>query len=76
MTILILNAVLAIAVVGMIVRLLSWAIVSSRADLLPQTTDHRFRAPLPHNPRPHAPHPHWPSANRQPVRESREPVTG
>ena len=76
MTILILNAVLAIAVVGVVVRLLSWAIVSSRADQLPQRSDNRFRALRPHTPRPHAPHPHWPSANRQPARDSREPVTG
>lgn len=63
-----LNAVLAIVVVAALLRLLSWAIVSSHRDELPVRIDvrepaRRPYAPRPHSPHPHSPHPHWPSGH-------------
>jgi hypothetical protein len=76
--VLVLNLVLAIAVVGVLLRLLSWAIISSRSDQLPVVSEIRRPAPRPHSPRPHSPHPHWPSVNRQQQggRDSADPVAG
>jgi hypothetical protein len=64
-----LNLVLAIVVVGALLRLLSWAIISSRADQLPVKAANRQPVPRPYGPRPHAPRPHaprarWSSAHR------------
>jgi hypothetical protein len=69
----ILNVVLALAVIGAVLRLLSWAIISSRGDQ-PQLA-REVRRPV--APRPHAPHPHWAAARQQhPRREPAEPVAG
>jgi hypothetical protein len=59
-----LNLVLAIVVVAALLRLLSWAIISSRGDQLPVNTAVRQPARRPYGPRPHAPHPHWPNGHR------------
>lgn len=59
-----LNAVLAIVVVAALLRLLSWAIISSRRDGLPVKIDVREPARRPYAPRPHAAHPHWPNGHR------------
>lgn len=56
--IVILNIVLAIAVVGGIVRLLSSAIVSSRADGPAVTSRRRHPVPNPYTRRPRAARPH------------------
>jgi hypothetical protein len=61
--ILVLNVVLAIVVVGALLRLLSWAIISSRTDQLQVKAATRQRAPHPYA-RPHVSHPHWPAAHR------------
>lgn len=77
MSTLILNAILAIAVVAMLLRLLSWAIISSRREQLPVAVESRQRVPRGYGHRPHAPHPHWPSAGRpQPRRDQSDPVAG
>jgi hypothetical protein len=77
MSILILNAILAIAVVGVLLPLLSWAIIRSRKEQLAVTIESRQRAPGGYGHRPHAPHPHWPTAGRpQPRRDHSEPVAG
>jgi hypothetical protein len=78
MTLLILNIVLAVVVVVAMLRLLSWAIISSRGNqMLVRTANRqpvpRPYAPRPHAPRPHAPRPHWPSAHRP--QQSHAPVT-
>jgi hypothetical protein len=52
----ILNIVLAIAVIGGIVRLLSWTIVSSRADNLALTSRSRHPVPNPYLRRPRNAH--------------------
>lgn len=70
--ILTLNLVLAIVVVGALLRLLSWAIISSRADELPVRTAERQPVPRPSGPRPHTPRPHW-NAHR-PQQDARTPV--
>jgi hypothetical protein len=62
--VLVLNVVLAIVVVGALLRLLSWAIISSRTDQLRVKTDIRRPARHPYAPRPHAPHPHRPNGHR------------
>jgi hypothetical protein len=70
--VIILNVVLAVAVVGGIVRLLSWAIASSRPiDLTPavQVSPYAVRA-RPHTQRPNAGRPHHGAS------ESFEPITG
>jgi hypothetical protein len=67
-----LNLVLAILVVAALLRLLSWAIISSRADQLQVKADTR-RAPHPYA-RPHVSHPHWPNTHR-PQQGARTPVT-
>ena len=69
-----LNLILAIVVVAALLRLLSWAIISSRGDQLPVKVDVREPARRPYGPRPHAPHPHWPNGHRA-QQGSREPVT-
>jgi hypothetical protein len=71
--VLVLNVVLVIAVVGMVVGLLSWAIISSRADRPPVATAVRQPAPRPSGAPSHAPHPHWPNGH-WPQQRSREPV--
>lgn len=71
-SILVLNVILAVAVIGAVLRLLSWAIASSRPDRPRLVSDIRRPAPRPHTPRPHAPHPQWSAANRHPG--AREPV--
>jgi hypothetical protein len=58
-----LNLVLAVLVVAALLRLLSWAIISSRADQLQVRTDTRQPAPHPYA-RPHVSHPHWPTTHR------------
>jgi hypothetical protein len=72
--VLVLNVVLVFAVVGMVVGLLSWAIVSSRGERLPVKTAVRQPAPHPYAARSHAPHPHWPNGH-WPQQGGREPVT-
>jgi hypothetical protein len=76
--VLVLNLLLAIAVVGVVLRLLSWAIISSRSDQVPVVSEIRHPAPRRHSPHPHAPHPHWPSVTRQQQgsRDSADPVAG
>ncbi len=69
-----LNLILAVIVVGALLRLLSWAIISSRDDQLPVKAEIRQPVPRPYGPRPHVPHPHWPDAHR-PQSGVREPVT-
>lgn len=69
-----LNLVLAIVVVGALLRLLSWAIISSRTDQLPAKTANRRPVPRPYAPRQHTPRPHWQSAYR-PQQGNRAPVT-
>ena len=77
MSILILNAILAIAIVGVLLRLLSWAIIRSRSEQLPVTIESRQRVARGDGHRPHAPHPHWPTAARaQPRRDHSEAVAG
>ena len=49
---LILNIVFAVAVVGGMLRLLSWAIVSSRPDAPVVVRERRHLAPHPYGPRP------------------------
>jgi hypothetical protein len=68
-----LNLVLAIVVVAALLRLLSWAIISSRGDQLPVKTDGRQPARRPYGARPHAPHPHWPEGHRA-HQGAREPL--
>ena len=53
-TVLALNLVLAIVVVAALVRVLGWAIISSRGDQLPVRVDVREPARRPYRPRPHA----------------------
>jgi hypothetical protein len=71
--VLVLNVVLAIVVVGALLRLLSWAIISSRTDQLQVKTDSRRPARHPYA-RPHVSHPHWPNAHL-PQQGARTPVT-
>jgi hypothetical protein len=59
-----LNLVLAVVVVAALLRLLSWAIISSRADKLPVETAVQQPAQRPYSPRPHAPHPYWREGHR------------
>jgi hypothetical protein len=67
-----LNLVLAILVVGALLRLLSWAIISSRTDQLQvKTTREAARHPYA---RPHVSHPHWPNGHRA-HQGARAPVT-
>lgn len=76
MSILVLNAILAIAVVGALLRLLSWAIIRSRREQLPVTIESRQRVARGYAHRPHA-HPQWPTGGRpQPRRDHSEPVAG
>jgi hypothetical protein len=69
-----LNIALAIVVVAAVLRLLSWAIISSRGDRLPVKTDTRQPARHPYAPRPHAPHPYWREGHRT-QQGARAPVT-
>lgn len=69
-----LNLVLTTVVVAALLRLLSWAIISSRGDQLPVKTDARQPARRPYGPRPHAPHPHWRDGHRA-QQGARAPVT-
>jgi hypothetical protein len=69
-----LNLVLAVVVVAALLRLLSWAIISSRGDRLPVKTDARQPARHPYGPRSHAPHPHWRDGHRA-QQGARAPVT-
>jgi hypothetical protein len=68
-----LNIVLAIVVVAALLRLLSWAIISSRGDQLPVKTAAQQPARRPYGARPHTPHPHWPEAHRA-QQGAREPL--
>jgi hypothetical protein len=72
--ILALNLVLAIVVVAALLRLLSWAIISSRGDTLPVTTAAQQPVRRPYGTHPHAPHPHWPDGYRV-QQGTRAPVT-
>lgn len=71
---LVLNIVLAIAVIAGVLCLLSWAIVSSRAEP-PLTSQVR---PLHPYARPHIRHPYWTAAHRPQLgsREPADPVAG
>jgi hypothetical protein len=71
--VLVLNVVLAIVVVGALLRLLSWAIISSPTDQMRVKADTRQAARHPYA-RPHVSHPHWPTAHR-PQQGARAPVT-
>ena len=56
-----LNLVLAVVVVAGLLRLLSWAIISSRTELQVKTVARRpARHPYA---RPHVSHPHWPKTH-------------
>jgi hypothetical protein len=67
-----LNLVLAVLVVAALLRLLSWAIISSRTELQVKTVTRRpARHPYA---RPHVSHPHWPNAHL-PQQNARTPVT-
>ena len=68
-----LNLVLAIVVVAALLRLLSWAIISSPTDQLQVKADTRRAARHPYA-RPHVSHPHWPNTHR-PQQGARTPVT-
>jgi hypothetical protein len=69
-----LNLVLAVVVVAALLRLLSWAIISSRGDNLPVETAVQQPARRPYGPRPHAPHPYWREGHRT-QQGARAPVT-
>jgi hypothetical protein len=71
---LILNFVLITAVIGVVLSLLSWAIISSRAE---QPLTSQPSRPHPYA-RPHTRHPYWPPTyERQPrSRRSANPVAG
>jgi hypothetical protein len=69
-----LNLLFAIVVVVALLRLLSWAIISSRGDQLPVKSDARQPARRPYGPRPHAPHPLWRDGHRA-QQGARAPVT-
>jgi hypothetical protein len=57
-----LNLVLAVVVVAALLRLLSWAIISSRTELQVKAVPRRSaRHPYA---RPHVSHPHWPDGHR------------
>jgi hypothetical protein len=67
-----LNLVLAIIMVAALLRLLSWAIISSRPELQVKTVTRRpARHPYA---RPHVSHPHWPNAHLS-QQGARTPVT-
>lgn len=73
---LVLNIILAMAVVAVLLGLLSWAIISSRRDPLLVKADIRQPAAAPPSGhRRYAPHPHWPGGH-WPQQGARRSVSG